>query len=181
VPKCIFCKTVSAPFSTTAHILPEALGGKQWACLSQELECDNCNQYFGLKVERPALSSFPFLPFRLLLGIPAKKNRPPKLETRLGTIKGSPYPGIIGLEPVSEEVEKCISNGRITQLKILAEPTEVVAVCRLLLKMGLEVVASDSLDDVMDMKFDAARQFARKPQSKVKMVVFDMLQPQLTI
>lgn len=161
--RCIFCKAEKGPFSATAHILPEALGGKQWACLPPDLECNNCNQYFGAKVEGLALNSFPFLPFRLLLGIPTKKNNPPKMKTRLGTLKGSLFPGIIGLDPVSEKIEEAIVNGQITQLRILAEPTEPLAVCRLLLKMGLEAVANDSYDDAMDTKFDVARTFARKP------------------
>lgn len=161
--KCIFCKKQNSSFSAKAHILPESLGGKEWACLKPNIECDKCNEYFGLKVERPALDSFPFLPFRLLLGIPTKKKKIPKMETRLGTLKGSPIPGILGLNPISENIEEKVINGQINQLRILAEPTEPLAVCRLLLKMGLEVVANDSYDDVMNSKFDDARLFARKP------------------
>ncbi|MBU1260309.1 MAG: HNH endonuclease [Planctomycetes bacterium] len=163
MPKCIFCKTENGTYKTISHILPESLGGKQWACLPQDLECDDCNDYFGSKVERLALNSFPFLEFRSLLGIPTKKNKSPKQETSLGTIKGTLCPGIIGLDPKFKEIEKVVSNGQITQLRILAEPTESLAICRLLLKMGLEVVANDSFDDAMKTKFDAAREFARKP------------------
>jgi len=48
-------------------------------------------------------------------------------------------------------------------MRILAEPTEPVAVCRMLVKMGLEVVAMDSPDDARSPKFDSARVFARRP------------------
>ena len=161
--RCIFCKRETGPFSSKAHILPESLGGREWACLPPNIECDECNQYFGSKIERLALNSFPFLPFRLLLGIPTKKKKSPTMETRLGTLKGSPFPGIIGLDPASEKIEEEVINGQITQLRILAEPTEPLAVCQLLLKMGLEVIANDSYDDVMNSKFDAARLFTRKP------------------
>lgn len=161
--RCIFCKKKDSSFSAKAHILPESLGGKEWACLPPNIECDKCNQYFGSKVERPALNSFPFLPFRLLLGIPTKKKKTPKMEIRLGTLKGTPFPGTIGLDPISEKIEEGVINGQITQLRILAEPTEPLAVCQLLLKMGLEVVANNSYDDVMNPKFDAARLFTRKP------------------
>ncbi len=163
MPKCIFCKKETNTFLAKAHILPDSLGGKEWACLPPNIECDKCNQYFGLKVERPALNSFPFLPFRLFLGIPTKKRKTARMETRLGTFKGSPLPGIFGLDPVTEEIDGKITDGQITQLRILAEPTESLAVCRLLLKMGLAVVANDSYDDVMSSKFDAARIFTRKP------------------
>ena len=85
------------------------------------------------------------------------------MEIRLGTLKGTPFPGTIGLDPISEKIEEGVINGQITQLRILAEPTEPLAVCQLLLKMGLEVVANNSYDDVMNPKFDAARLFTRKP------------------
>jgi len=168
MPKCIFCKTEKGTYKTIVHILPESLEGKQWACLQQGLECDDCNKYFGSKVERLALNSFPFLEFRLLLGIPTKKNKSPKHETALGTIKGVPHHGVIGLDPKSTDIEKAVLDGQITQLRILAEPTERFAICRLLLKMGLEVVANDSFNDATIAKFDAARQFARKPSKGSK-------------
>jgi hypothetical protein len=159
---CIFCNNI-ADTSTVEHILPESLGGKEWAILPPGLVCTGCNQYFGSKVESLALASFPFLPFRLLLGVPTKHDKPPKMQTHLGTAKSSLFPGQIGLDPISPEVEDAIEQGRITQLRILAEPTEALAVCRLLLKMGLEVVASDSPKAVYNSKFDLARQFARTP------------------
>lgn len=170
MPTCIFCKTEKGTYKTVSHILPESLGGKQWACLPQNLECDTCNEYFGTKVERVALNSFPFLPFRLLLGILTKKNKSPIQETMLGTIKGTLSPGIIGLDPISKDIENAISDGQITQLQILAEPEpmERLAICRLLLKMGLEVVANDSFNDAMETKFDAAREFARRPSKGSK-------------
>lgn len=81
----------------------------------------------------------------------------------LGTLRGNPKPGHIGIDPISPEVEEAIDQGRITQMRILAEPTEPVAVCRMLVKMGLEVVAADSPDNARRRKFDSARVFARRP------------------
>jgi len=160
--KCIFCKH-DLVNSTRTHILPASLGGEEWACLPDGIVCSRCNQYFGEKVERLALESYPFLPFRILLGIPTRKGKAPKISTHLGTIKGSPLPGCIGIDPVSSEVEQGISNGRINQIRILAEPTAPLAVCRMLVKMGLEVVANDSLDDAQSSTFESARTFARNP------------------
>jgi len=109
------------------------------------------------------LESYPFLPFRISLGIPTRKGKAPKLNTHLGIIKGSQLPGHIGIDPLSSEIEQGIKSGRITQIRILAEPTKRIAVCRMLVKMGIEVVANDSLDDALSTKFDSARIFARNP------------------
>jgi hypothetical protein len=38
-----------------------------------------------------------------------------------------------------------------------------MAVCRMLVKMGLEVVAADSYEDARDKRFDSTRSFARFP------------------
>ncbi|WP_353740420.1 HNH endonuclease [Desulfolithobacter dissulfuricans] len=159
---CIFCKHDTSD-STTSHILPASLGGEEWACLPDGIVCSGCNQYFGEKVENPALGSFPFLPFRVLLGIPTRKGKAPKLSTCLGTLKGSPLPGCIGIDPTSEDIERGINSGRLNQVRILAEPTEPLVVCRMLVKMGLEVVANDCPDDAQSPKFDSARMFARMP------------------
>ena len=164
---CIFCKN-EAISSTTSHILPVSLGGEEWACLPDGIVCSECNQYFGEKVERLALSSFPFLAFRFLLGIPTRKNKPPKMNSHLGTFKGFPVSGQLGLDPASQEIEGLVQNGEITQVRILAEPTEPEAVCRMLVKMGLEVVANDSLPEAISGSFDAAREFARRPAINTK-------------
>ena len=159
---CIFCDE-TADGATVSHILPASLGGEQWACLPNGLVCTGCNQYFGEKVESLALGSFPFLPFRLLLGIPTRKGSAPTMQTHLGTVRSSPFPGQIGIDPVTPEIEEAIERGTISQVRILAEPTEPLAVCRMLVKMGLEVVAADSADDARDKRFDSARTFARAP------------------
>ena len=159
---CIFCDA-TADGASVSHILPASLGGEQWACLPDGIVCSGCNQYFGEKVESLALGSFPFLPFRLLLGIPTRKGHAPTMQTHLGTVRSSPISGEIGIDPFSPEIQAAIESGRISQLRMLAEPTEPVAVCRMLVKMGIEVVAADSSKDARDNRFDSARTFARFP------------------
>lgn len=157
---CIFC-CQSAHHCTAEHILPESLGGKEWACLPDGLVCGKCNQYFGSKVEPLALGSFPFLPFRLMLGIPTKKGAAPKMDTPYGTLHGNPLPGRIDIEPSGRGQE--IVAGTITQMRIIAEPSQPVAVCRLLLKMALEVVAHDSPADARSERYADSHRFARNP------------------
>jgi hypothetical protein len=102
---CIFCNGITNA-STIEHILPESLVSKKWAVLPPGFVCKSCNQYFGSKVESLALASFPFLPFRLLLAIPAKHKKPPKMQTYLGTVKSNFLPSQIGIDPISPEVEE---------------------------------------------------------------------------
>jgi HNH endonuclease len=159
---CIFCGE-KAEGATVSHILPASLGGEEWACLPDGIVCSGCNQYFGEKVESFALGSFPFLPFRLLLGIPTRKGSPPSMKTHLGTLRSSHLPGQIGIDPVTAAIETGIENGKISQLRIPAEPAQPEAVCRMLVKMGLEVVAADSAEDARNARFNSARLFARAP------------------
>lgn len=160
---CIFCRH-EANDTNVEHILPESLGGGDWARLPPGVVCGKCNQYFGAKVEAPALGSYPFLPFRVLLGIPTKRRRAPFLKAMPGTVSSSPSPGRIILEPATPNIHDRILRGEITQLRLLAEPSDPVAVCRLLLKMGLEVIGADAPSDARLLRFDAAREFARSPR-----------------
>jgi len=164
---CIFCRD-SVSEEKIEHILPESLGGKDWACLPPGLVCGSCNQYFGSKVESLALGSFPFLPFRLMLGIPTKKGKSAKMKIHLGELKASFLSGLIGIEPDSKDIECAIEKGRITQFRLLAEPTEPIAICRLLLKMAIEIIAIDSKEEALSEKYDAARTFARAPKRNSK-------------
>lgn len=161
--KCIFCEN-DASNSSRSHIFPESLGGGDWAIVPDGTVCSSCNQYFGEKVENLALSSYPFLPFRVLLGIPTKKKKPPIMKSHLGILKGSNHLGHFGLDPETNEIEQGIMDGKITQVRIPAYPTEPVSICRMLVKMGIEVVASDSYKYAQSANFDAARVFARKPR-----------------
>ena len=160
---CIFCRG-PADRDRVEHILPESLGGKEWACLPPGLVCSGCNQYFGAKVEAGALDSFPFLPFRLLLGIPTKHRKSPRMLTTLGVLRAGHRPGTLGIEPANDRLERGIADGAITQLRILAEPAKPQLVCRLLLKMALELVAVESHSEALSSKFDEAREFARRPR-----------------
>ena len=85
------------------------------------------------------------------------------MKTHLGTIRSTLMSGRIGIDPLSPNTHTAIESGRIYQLRILAEPTEPLAVCRMLVKMGLEVIAADSYEDARDKRFDSARSFARFP------------------
>jgi len=161
---CIYCKQ-PAGNSSQSHILPASLGGGAWACLRDGIVCSACNQYFGDKVEKQALGSFPFSLARIFFGIPTRKNKAPFIETHLGKVSAGNRPGTIGMDPKSNDIENAINQNKISQLRILAEVTEPTALARLLLKMGLETVAQDKHEAALSKQFDDARTFARFPRN----------------
>lgn len=160
MPCCIFCKSNSAQFTTREHVLPESIGGGDWTILPSGLFCNDCQNRFGSEIEQQALGDYPFSMFRVFLGIPTKKLKAPWLKDDMeGTIKGSHDPGIIGYDP-APWFEKAWFDGSKTVMRILAHPKKPHMICRFLIKMGIEVVASDNAEDVFHEKFDRARQYA---------------------
>jgi len=157
--RCIFCKDSSGQFTTREHILPESLGGGDWAVLPYGLYCDVCQNRFGSEIEQQALEDYPFSFFRVFLGIPTKKGKAPWFNSWEGTIRASLQPGTFGFDPALP-FEKATMDGSKTQIRLLAHPLKPDMVCRFLLKMGIEVVAADSPADVFHGEFDAARHYA---------------------
>ena len=141
--KCIFCRSTHSGFNTREHILPESLGGGEWALLPAGLLCDRCQNRFGSHIEQQALADYPFLFFRVFLGVPTKKGSAPWLNSCEGTLRGNLHPGRVGYDPSDAPFEAATVEGQKTQLRLIAHPQKPQFVCRPLLKMGLEVVAND--------------------------------------
>jgi hypothetical protein len=159
VDRCIFCKSTDGPFSTREHILPESLGGGEWAILPPGLFCDSCQNVFGSSIEQQAVDDYPFNLLRVFLGIPTKKGKPPWFKTWEGRLYSNLVPGQFHFDDESP-FTKAVEDGTKTQLRIIAQPKKPDMVCRALLKMGLEVIAADNLEDAFAERFDAAREFA---------------------
>ncbi|SEK98391.1 HNH endonuclease [Nitrosovibrio tenuis] len=157
--QCVFCKSETAPFTTREHILPESLGGGDWALLREGLFCDHCQNRFGSEIEQQALSDYPFSFFRVFLGIPTKKHKAPWLRSWEGTVQAAMKAGQFGYDP-ARCFEHAMSEGRKTEIRLLAHPLRPHMICRTLLKMGIEVVANDSPTDVFHERYDAAREYA---------------------
>lgn len=174
--RCIFCKQDSSTSKTVEHIIPEALGNKKHI-LPRGVVCDNCNNYFGLKVERPLLDSAYFRQVRSRNLIYNKENRVPSTS-------GILLPGSIPIEmmwdkeghsifPTRERdtsklinVLHHIQEGKLIE-PILERPDEHL-MSRFLAKMALEVLASlflavpGELDEVIDKsELDELRHYAR--------------------
>ncbi|MGO8788706.1 MAG: HNH endonuclease [Terriglobia bacterium] len=165
--RCIFCKDSSGQFTTREHILPESLGGSDWAVLPGGLYCDACQNRFGSEIEQQALGDYPFSFFRVFLGIPTKKGNAPWFKSWEGTIRASLQPGAFGYDPALP-FQKATEDGSKTQIRLIAHPLKPDMVCRFLLKMGIEVFAANSPDDVFHGKFDAARHYALTGEKAVE-------------
>jgi hypothetical protein len=159
VAHCIFCDDTSGKFTTREHILPESLGGGDWAVLPDGLYCDACQNRFGSEIEQQALGCYPFSFLRVFLGIPTKKGKAPWFKSWEGTVRASLQSGAIGFDPVPP-FEKAIIDGTKTQIRLLAHPLKPDMICRFLLKMGIEVVAANNPEDAFNNKLVAARKYA---------------------
>lgn len=71
--RCIFCKEPSDSCRSKEHIIPEALGNTEHL-LPEGIVCDNCNSYFGRKIEGPLLGSIYFAHLRSRQRIMNKRN-----------------------------------------------------------------------------------------------------------
>lgn len=160
---CLFCSAEGGQTSL-AHIVPESLGGKGSAIGRPGVTCDACNQYFGQKVESKALRSFPFAGFRVLTGVPSKKGIMPSMRSSIGTIQATGRLGTVELEPRTEDLGKLVAIGDVTQLRVIAEVTEPLPVCRMLLKIGLEQLGKHFYEVAASDRVRAAREFARRPR-----------------
>lgn len=157
--RCIFCLSTSVPFTTREHVLPESLGGGDWAILPKGLFCDSCQNKFGSEIEQQALDDYPFSFIRTFSGIPTKNGKAPWFKSWEGTITASFSPGKFHYNPASF-FDKTFAEGKKTQIRLLAYPLKPNMICRFLLKMGIEIVAMDNRQDVFCPKFNEARKFA---------------------
>jgi hypothetical protein len=160
---CIFCQS-KGPFSSVSHIVPESLGGQLSPVAQPGITCDACNQYFGQKVEPKALGSFPFSTYRLFQGMPTKKRKMTSMQVTIGQIHASGIPGILHLEPRDQGIYEKVASKEVRVFRIPAVVTEPLAICRMLLKIGLEVLANEFYDVATSPRLQDAINYARNPR-----------------
>lgn len=83
---CLFCKCASGNSKSVEHIIPESLGNKEHI-LPKGYVCDNCNNYFAVKIEGQLLRQKYFENLRYRNRIYNKKGR---LIPNIGIIGTSP-------------------------------------------------------------------------------------------
>lgn len=77
--RCIFCKKDSSTSKAVEHIIPESLGNKEHI-LPAGIVCDNCNNYFALKMEKPLLELDYFRHARFRTNVASKEGRIPTIQ-----------------------------------------------------------------------------------------------------
>jgi hypothetical protein len=149
----------TVPFRTREHILPESLGGGDWAILPDGYFCDNCQNRFGSSIEQQALNDYPFNLFRTFIGVPTKRKKAPWFKCWEGTLTATGTPGSLNYEP-AEIFSEAYERGQKTVMRIVAYPRRPDMICCTLLKMGLEMVAFHEQGKAFEGRYDEARTYA---------------------
>lgn len=158
--KCIFCLTTEkSKFNTKEHIIPESLGGDDWAILPDGLYCDNCQNKFGSNIEQQALADYPFILMRTLMGIPTKKWKTPWFKYPEGHLYSLGEPGKIHYEPNDFFRKSKLLHKKIHTI-VPASSKKPEFLLRTLLKIGLETIAANDKKLVFEERFDSARNYA---------------------
>lgn len=156
--KCIFCLSKDQSFTKIEHIIPESLGGDE--ILPKGIMCDKCNLYFGTEVENKAITSSPLAFARSLMCVPSKRKKHNPVKGFRFEIVGSDE-GMPLVEMHPEKIKATFKNEWGTLIVPIDSMDSLV---RLLLKMGLEFVASSKKLNLYSPIFDDARKAARCPK-----------------
>lgn len=160
MPKCIFCLTTNiTKFNTKEHILPESLGGAEWAILPDGLFCDECQNKFGSTIEQQALADYPFVYLRTILGIPTKKGKAPWFKYSEGILNSAGETGKLFYEP-NNYFRKAFESGQKILTIIPTATQKPDMMLRTLIKIGLETIAANDLKVIFEDRFNSAREYA---------------------
>ena len=178
--RCLFCKENSDNTKSVEHIVPEALGNKNYI-LPKGYVCDKCNNYFSREVEKPFLENPEIRLLRFQEAIPNKKNRMPTIK---GLYNGKlpiilkrkvSHGKVINEIEMPEETLRLISAGREKESTIIFpaftngmqfQSNNIIS--RFLSKIAVEALAEkmktvdNSLEDLIDNQYlDDVRNHAR--------------------
>lgn len=88
----------------------------------------------------------------------------PSMATTIGTVHATGIRHHLELEPRTTDLAKLVASGRVSQLRVIAEVTEPLAVCRMLLKIGLEQLGKHFYEVAASERVRTAKEFARRPR-----------------
>lgn len=173
--KCLFCKQPSDKSTSEEHIVPESLGNKGYV-LTKGIVCDQCNNYFAVKIEKTVLESDFFKSLRFRNNILNKKKKLPKGSVII------PQTNFRADISVSEDNDRSLHvvlddesyslmlGGDVKELHLVVGefPKNDQHVSRLLAKMALEMMAHrlmkhlEGLEYLVDEnQLDPVREYAR--------------------
>ncbi len=176
--RCIFCKQPSASSVSVEHIIPEALGNEDHI-LPAGIVCDQCNNYFGRKIEGPLLDSGHFHGLRFRQSLPNKRGEVPpafglypqgRVEVALKREKDSSLSIGPRFENDSDVFANAVRFNKTGSIWVpISDNIEPILLTRFLAKVGLEILAQRTLHlDVFEEEFidnvqlDLLRDFARR-------------------
>jgi len=172
---CLFCRK-EGPFTRLEHIIPESLGNDDLVLFNEV--CDNCNQYFGSKIESFVLGKTPLAFWRAFLGIRTKKGQLPHVELsqprkdkgQFRTVHGS-HDNLVGftchddysvsVDIQDDQIVKEILDDERKQFTFVFTPLVLVMMGRFLCKVGVELICSSDSDLARSEMFAQARAFSR--------------------
>lgn len=172
---CLFCHG-TGPFARLEHIIPEALGNDD--LVLQNEVCDECNQYFGSKVESFVLGKTPIAFWRTFLGIRKKQgalphvdlSQPKRQKGRLPAVHPS-HDNLVGftchhdysvsVDIDDDEIIREILDGKREQFSFVFTPVVLSMMGRFLCKVGVELLCLDDRKRARSKAFGQARGFAR--------------------
>jgi hypothetical protein len=173
--RCLFCRMDSTTSRSVEHIIPESLWNTRHV-LPRGVVCDDCNNYFARKIEKPFLESPEISQLRFIQAIPNKRRRIPSADALL--LPGFPVvlhrnsftPHEFAIDGSHEAIDYILRNQSGTLvLPVEAPIPDDRVVARFLAKMAIEAMAyrlrayPDGLSYLVDEpQLDLIRNFARR-------------------
>ncbi|MDF2380523.1 hypothetical protein JMG10_03515 [Nostoc ellipsosporum NOK] len=164
---CVFCRNLSKSSKSIEHIIPESLGNIEHI-LPPGIVCDNCNAYFGTKVEKELLEQ-PFF-------------KHVRHRQHIKTKRGKAVPWIAySLFPVSDAdrynykknnkehfIREFLTPSKLYYIPHIHFPRYNILVARFLAKVGIEALAKICLENQLNLNeivdneaLQPLREFAR--------------------
>lgn len=167
---CLFCRG-EGPFTTVEHIVPESLGND--TDVLRDVVCDQCQNYLGRAVEKPAFEATQFGFWRTILGTKTKSGALPKFSSLPPTSGAyqSEHPLTDHFQVSANEDASTTLNvaqsvncfsGQNPRLKIVLAPWHIFTMGRFLGKIGLEYLALKRPDVAMSESLDQIRNYVRR-------------------
>jgi hypothetical protein len=171
---CLFCSR-KGPFTRPEHIIPEALGNDDLLLWNEV--CDDCNCYFGTKIENFVLEKTPLAFWRTYLGIRKKKNKLPHVDLSQPRRQKERLPAIhhlhdnlvftchddysVSMDIEDDHIAQKIWSGKQGKSTFVFTPQVLFIMGRFFLKVGLELMCSTDPFLSRSDDFSRARHFAR--------------------
>lgn len=159
--ECIFCKA-EGPFSSVEHIVPESMGN-DILILEKGWVCDNCNNICS-KFEEKVMSNSILGIERCRLGVVTKKKRPAKAWTHGITWYSEPTKerNIVSVEVRGNKCPVLWNrSSNCGKIVIPLHDKSCIHISKLLLKMGLEIIAVGQFYGIIGLNrdFQEAKQY----------------------